>query len=445
LLRVVTVDQASLGELFDFLRIPSVSADPAHAGDVVRAAEWVRASIERSGGSAEVITPVERPLVIGELRASTRAAAPTVLAYGHFDVQPPAPLDLWESPPFEPTVRGEWVYARGIADDKGQLWMLLKAAALLAEAGELPVNVRFACDSEEEVGGHSVVDWLEADERGADACVIFDAHMPGRGQPAFFTATRGLCYFHVRVRTGERDLHSGVYGGAALNANHALMQALGAVLAKDGTVPEPLRGGTVEPTEEELSDWAGQTGGDALLAEAGARPKDVGAASEFYRRTWAEPAVDVNGIEGGSPQLQKTVLPVFAEANVSIRLAPGQHPDRIAPAFERLVRDAAPEGADVEIELWSASEPGLVDPGSQAVQLGLDAFERVLGRRPLLLRTGGTLPVVAALAKRGIPTIVTGFDLPEGNIHSPNERLLLEHLPLGVTAARELYREFAGL
>jgi acetylornithine deacetylase/succinyl-diaminopimelate desuccinylase-like protein len=434
------VDSAYLDELSELLRIPSISADPAHAADVLAAAEWVRDFVRGAGGSAEMVDWNGHPLAIGEIRASSDAtSAPTVIAYGHFDVQPPAPLDLWESPPFEPTVRDGWIYCRGIADDKGQLYMLLKAAAQLAAEDSLPVNVRFCCDGEEETGGHSIVEFLAQDERGGDACVIFDSSMLGRGLPAFNIATRGLVYFHVKVRSGERDLHSGVYGGAALNGLHALLQALSGVLPRDGRLPEPLRAGRVPPSEQELAGWTALEPGAEVLGKQGARPMDPQAAEELYLRTWAEPSVDVNGYLGGSPQLQKTVLPVEAEANVSIRLAPGQDVETIAAAFERLLREAAPEGAEVELERRSSSSPGLIPQDAPALQLALDAFERAVGVRPLLIRSGGTLPIVPALADRGIPTIITGFDLPEGNIHSPNERLLLEYLPLGVAAARELY------
>ena len=440
------LDPAWLAELSELLRIPSVSADPAHADDVRRAAGWVRDFVRAAGGECELVERNDRPLVVGEIRASRDAdSAPTVLVYGHFDVQPPAPLDEWESPPFEPTIRGEWLYCRGVADDKGQLYLLLKAAALLAAEGALAVNVRVACDGEEEVGGHSIVEWIAEDERGADACVIFDAHMPRRGQPAFYIATRGVCYFHLKVRTGARDLHSGTYGGAALNAAHALMQTLSGVTARDGRLPEPLRAGLVPPTGQELADWASQTPGAEELAGQGARAADARAADEFYLRTWGEPSMDVNGVESGSPHLQKTVIPALAEANLSVRLAPGQHPDVIAPEVERLLREAAPAGTDVEIDLTATARPGLIPPGSAAIRLGQDAFERALGARPLLLRSGGSLPIVPALADRGIPTIISGFDLPDGNLHSPNERLLVEHVPLGVAAARELYGALAGL
>ncbi len=440
------IDPAWLAELSEFLRIPSVSADAAHVGDVRRAGEWVCDFVRAGGGECELVDRGGRPLAVGEIRASRAAeTAATVLVYGHFDVQPPAPLDEWESPPFEPTIRDEWLYARGVADDKGQLYLLLKAATLLAAEEALPVNVRIACDGEEEVGGHTIVDWIGEDKRAADACVIFDAHMPRRGQPAFYIATRGLCYFHVSVRTGGRDLHSGTFGGAALNAMHALMQTLSGLAPRNGRLPEPLRKGLVPPTEQELADWASQEPGAEALAGQAARPADPRAAEEFYLRTWGEPSVDVHGLEGGSPQLQKTVIPVVGEANVSIRLAPGQHPDVIGPEAERLMREAAPEGAEVEVELWSSSPPGLIPPDSAAIRLGQDAFERALGARPVLLRSGGSLPIVPALVDRGVPAIVTGFDLPDGNLHSPNERLLVEHVPLGVAAARELLTSLAGL
>jgi acetylornithine deacetylase/succinyl-diaminopimelate desuccinylase-like protein len=319
-------------ELREFLRIPSVSADPALAARVREAGEWVCEFVRGAGGTAELLDWHGQPLAIGEIRASRDAeSAPTVLCYGHFDVQPPDPLELWESPPFEPEIRGEHLYARGVADDKGQLYLLLSAARGLAQAGELPVNVRFACDGEEETGGHSILDYLQSDdERGADAAVIFDSGMIGRGVPAFNIATRGLVYFHVTLRTGERDLHSGLFGGAALNAAHALIRTLGAVVAADGRLADPLRQGIQPPSAEELAGWRSLPSGGQELSAQGANPADARAADEFYVRTFAEPALDINGVESGSPHLQKTVLPVQASANVSIRLAPVQDVAQIA-------------------------------------------------------------------------------------------------------------------
>jgi acetylornithine deacetylase/succinyl-diaminopimelate desuccinylase-like protein len=435
-------DPAWLEELFEWLRIPSISADPAHEDDVRRAGEWLRDFVRAGGGDAELVDTSTFPLVIGEIRASNEAdGAPTVLLYGHFDVQPPAPLDLWESEPFEPELRDGHIYARGAIDDKGNAFLLLKAAELLAAEGALPVNVRIAFDGEEETGGHSIVEFLEADERGADACLIFDSGMPREDVPAFDLGVRGLIYYHLRLETGERDVHSGVFGGAALNAAHALMRTLDAVVSTG----DELRAGVTPPTEEERRSWEQLDPGAAVLEEAGARPMDASAANEFYVRTLAGPAVDVHGIAVGEPHLQKTVLPVTAEANVSIRLAPGQDVEEIDAAFQRLLRQAAPEGAGLEIHRWASSSAGLIPPDSPAVRLAQDAFERVLGRRPLLLRTGGTLPIVPALADKGIPTILSGFALPGANMHSPNENLLARYVPLGVAAARETLVAFKDL
>ena len=435
-----------VAELAELIAIPSVSADPAHQDDVTAAAEWVADMIRRAGGTADVIPWGERPLVVGEIRASQGAdAAPTILCYGHFDVQPPDPLELWESAPFDLVERDGWLVARGVADDKGQLYMLLKAAELLAAAGELPVNLRFACDGEEEIGGHSIVDWIAADERGADAAIVFDSGMVERGVPGFNIAVRGLCYFHVKVRTGTRDLHSGMYGGASLNAMHALMQTLSGVLPRGGRLPDALRAGIVAPSDAEIAAWALLPAGSAEIAAAGSRPADPAAGDEFYLRTWAEPSVDVHGIHGGSPVLQKTVIAVEAEANVSIRIVGDQDPAVIAPAFESLLRDAAPTGTEVEITMLSAAPPGLIPIDAPAVLLGLDAFEEALGVRPLLVRSGGAIPLVSELAARGVATVLTGFALNESNIHSPNERIPAAYLPLGIQAAGALYHHFARL
>ena len=439
------MDEAWRGELQEFLAIPSVSADPAHREDVRRAGEWVVEKIRRAGGTADLTPFGDKELALGEIPASGRDGdAPTVLCYGHFDVQPPAPLELWESDPFELSIRDGWAHARGVADDKGQLWMLLTAAEQLARDDELPVNLRFACDGEEETGGTTIVDYLAADDRGADAGIIFDGGMLRQDVPIFDLATRGLVGFEIRVRTGERDLHSGMYGGAALNAIHALMQALSAVLARDGRLPEPLRAGIAPPTDEELTAWRALPAGGEELIGQGARPLDPRAAEEFYVRTWAEPSVDVNGIIGGKPGLRNTTLSVAASAEFTIRLAPGQDVGAIGAAAERLLREAAPEGAELEIE-WGGTPPGLVKPDAPAIQLGLDAFERALGVRPLLVRSGGTLPIMPALADRGIPTILTGFATPESSVHSPNEKLRVDYFEKGVAAARELYKELARL
>ncbi len=433
--------------LSELIAIPSISADPAHRGDVQRAAEWVVGRIRQAGGEADVVDWHSSPLAIGEVRASRAPeSAPTILSYAHFDVQPPDPLELWDSPPFELTERDSWLYARGVADDKGHLSMLLEAVESLASAGELPVNVRFACDGEEETGGRSVLEWLEQDTRGADAALVLDGGMLRRDVPAFEIGLRGICYFHVTVRTGERDLHSGMYGGVALNALHALNRSLAGVLAgPSGLLPEPLRVGITAPTDEELAGWASLPDAAEEMAGQGATPMDARAIGEFYARTWAEPAVDVHGIEGGSPRLQKTVIPVEASTNVSIRLAPGQESALIAPVFDRLLREAAPPGADIQVDLWTTGEPSLVAAGSSAIRIAQDVFEEAIGVRPLLIRTGGSIPIVSTLSARDIPAIVTGFTLSESNIHSPNERIPSAYLDLGYATVRELLRRLADL
>ncbi len=435
-----------LAELGELLRIPSVSSDPDHAGDMHAAAAWIAEFVERAGGEATLLQQAGRPLVDGLIPASRDAdSAPVVLCYGHYDVQSPVPLDAWTSDPFAPEVRDGWLYARGVADDKGQLWALLRAAADLAAEGALPVNVRFCCDGEEEIGGMSIVEFLEAHAGDAKACVIFDTAMLDEETPVFTIATRGTLYLHVEVRTGARDLHSGVYGGVALNALHVLTAALANVLQRDGRLPHPLQAGVLPPSEAELREWRSLPAGGAVLASQGAATADRRAAEEFYLRTWALPSLDVNGIEGGSPVLQKTIVTAAARANLSMRLAPGQTVEEVAPIVERLLRQDVPDAAQLSIEVVASCDPGLVPADSRAVALAADAFERATGRRPLLLRSGGSLPIVPLLERLAIPAVVTGFDVPSGNIHAPNERMLLTHLALARATAREIFLAFADL
>jgi acetylornithine deacetylase/succinyl-diaminopimelate desuccinylase-like protein len=437
-------------ELAELIAIPSVSADQAHAPDVAAAAEWVAERIRRAGGAVELIPwgPASRPLVIGSVAASeSPESAPTILCYAHFDVQPPDPLELWESPPFALTERNGRLYARGVADDKGNLFLLVEAVRRLASDGALPVNVRFAFDGEEEIGGTSIVEWVEQDDGPADAAVILDGAMIRRGQPAFMVGVRGMVYLHLRARTGRVDMHSGMFGGAALNAIHALMTALQGVLpGADGRLPEPLRAGVVPPSAEELAAWAALPPGAEQLALQGASPIVPGAEGDFYVRTFADTSLDVNGIAGGSPDLVKTVLPVEARANVSLRLAPEQDPETVRAAFERLVREALPAGAELEIELENSARPALTPTDADALRLAADAFEHVVGARPSFVRSGGTLPVYASLVARGLPTFATGFGIEsECNVHAPNENVPVEAIELGVATMCETFRRLGAL
>ena len=435
-----------LAELCDFLRIPSVSADPDRIDDVRAAADWIVDLVRNAGGEAVVVERSGRPLVDALFPASHDAAgAPVILCYGHFDVQPPAPLELWDTDPFSPEVRDGWLYARGVADDKGQLWALLRAAADLAGEGNLPVNVRFCCDGEEEIGGTSIVEFLDHHAGEAKACVIFDTAMLDAETPVFTIGTRGTLYLHIEVRTGARDLHSGVYGGAALNALHVLVAALNGLIQQRGRLPKPLLADVLAPADEEILRWSALPDGATLLGAQGAVPADETAADEFYLRTWALPSLDINGIEGGSPVLQKTIVPSSARANLSMRLAPGQTVEGIVPILEQLLLHDLPESAELAVEVVASCDPGFTAADSRVIDLAADAFERATGARPLLLRSGGSLPIMPLLERLGIPAVVTGFDVPAGNAHAPNERMLLGHLGLAISAAREMFLALAAL
>jgi acetylornithine deacetylase/succinyl-diaminopimelate desuccinylase-like protein len=424
-----------LEELREFLAIPSVSADPARAAEVARAAQWVAEKVRRLGGVVEVRE--NGRLLVGEIAGPHDA--PTVLVYGHYDVQPPDPLELWKSDPFAAEIRGEWLYARGVADDKGQLWMQLKAIESLADEGALPLTFRIVCDGEEETGGDAIVRFLEADDGRADACVVLDGWMKRRNRPEFVVATRGLVALDVVVQTGERDLHSGHYGGTALNAIHALAEALTALFPREGRLPEPLRAGVTAPGEDELANWRELPPGHEELERVGAAPLDAMAADEFYIRAFVEPSIDVTGILGGKPGLRNTTLVSRASAGVTIRIAPGQDADAIAEAAESLLRAALPAGAALDVTA-DISPPAVLPRTSPALDVARDAFERVFGARPLVVRVGGTLPVAVALARRGVPTVMAGLALPDSHTHSPNERMLVETFSLGVAACRETYR-----
>ena len=429
-------------ELDDWLRIPSVSTGEGEAAELARACDWVCERIEAAGGSAEAVRiDGGHPMAIGELR-STRADAPTVLSYGHYDVQAAGPLELWDSPPFEPTERDGRLYARGAADDKGNFLPLLHVACELARAGELPVNVRFLVEGEEEVNSKSVLERLRTGEDDADCAIVFDSLMVDEATPAITLGTRGLVGAAVEVRTARRDLHSGMYGGSVLNALHVLHHMLAQVVpGPDGTLRDELRAGVLEPAEAERISWERLPPGSQVLSEVGGREAYPGAAAEYYERNGADASLEVNEIVGGEP---RTLVPAVARGTVSMRLAPGQRATEIGPALERLLRDAAPADADVTMS-WHLAEPSLFEPDLPAIVLAAAAIERATGTAPALVRSGGSIPVVAEFAALGIPTIVSGFGLPEDDIHAPNESYRLESLELGERTARELLTGLAAL
>ena len=438
------ISDTELAELSELLRIPSISADPSHEGDIRAAADWLATLFRSAGADVQLVERNGRPIVDALVRSGA-TGAPLVLCYGHFDVQSPAPLELWESEPFSPEVRDGWLYARGVADDKGGSWALARAALDLSAAGVLPVDVRFLLDCEEEVGGTSILDYLEETRSSERVCVIFDAPMLDDETPALGIATRGTLYLHVEVRTGERDLHSGAYGGAALNALHVLVDVLARVLPRDGRLPDVLQVGVVPPTAAEFEEWERLPGGSGQLAAQGAVPSDEAAAREFYLRTWALPSLDVNGIEGGSPVLQRTIVTSAARANLSMRLAPGQTVERLLPVLRgELTRDLPP-GARVEVTHVASCDPGSTPADAPALELAAAAIERATGVRPLRLRGGGSLPIFPLLERLGIPVVATGFDVPSGNVHAPNERMRLANLGLALASARELFLAFSEL
>ena len=432
-----------LDRLFALIRVPSISALPEHAGDMETAAALVCDEILRADGTAEIVRNGGHPLVVGEVAASVPSNV-TVLIYGHYDVQPIGDPDLWESPPFTPTIRGAHLYARGASDDKGNLFMLMVAVQRLAAQGRLPVRVRFLVEGEEESGGDSATRWLAADAEGADCCLIYDSGMVTPELPAIYTGTRGMLYRRIRVRTAERDGHSGIYGGAALNATQALVSILAKVSPTSGRVCTALQTGAVAPTAPERAAWDSLPSGADALAEGGLRPGDASAAEEFHLRTGFLPALDVHGLASGEPGAVKTVIPREATATLSLRLAPGQVAADMAPVLDRLLREAAPSGCGVEIERLGDADPVLVAADSPWLTRTADGIEAAIGTRPAFVRTGGSIPIMAHFAARGITPILTGFALPDDAIHAPNERMRVANLELGVRAAIGILEALAG-
>jgi acetylornithine deacetylase/succinyl-diaminopimelate desuccinylase-like protein len=428
-------------EAADWLRIPSISAGARNDAALREAAEWALRRVREAGGTCELVdTPGGAPLVVGELRAN-REDAPTVMIYGHYDVQDPGDESAWTAPPFEPDIRDGRLYARGACDDKGNFLPLLHVACAMADAGELPVHVRVLVEGAEETGGDDVNQWVLADERGADCVIVFDTGMLDEHTPALTVGTRGNVFVAIEIRTGDRPVHSGMYGGAALNAFHVLNTVLAAVLPRNGRLPEPLRAGAEPPTPEELATWDDLPDGAGVLAQAGAKPADPAAGAELHTRTGADASLDVHRIRGGQP---RTIVPEVASCDLSLRIAPGQDAAEISAAFEGLLREALPDGATLSYSAVLA-EPSRFDPASPPLRIGRAAIGRALGKEPALLRSGGTLPILAAFSQRGIPAIVSGFALPQDNFHAPDESFAIASLDRGRRAARALFEDLAQL
>ncbi|MGH2806672.1 MAG: M20/M25/M40 family metallo-hydrolase [Actinomycetota bacterium] len=438
------VNEQLLEELIEWLRIPSISSGGGDPADLQRAAEWAANKIQKAGGEAEVVATETNPLVIGELRAA-RSDAPTVMIYGHYDVQSADPLDAWESPPFQPQVRNGRLYGRGTADDKGNFFPLLHVACEMAQNGELPVNVRVIIEGEEEVGGDSAANWVIADERGADCAIIFDSEMLDEETPAICLGVRGIVTASLTVRTGRANLHSGLYGGAVLNALHVLHNMLAQVLpGPDGKLRKELRVGVVPPSPEEIESWKSLPSPAQLFEDAGGRPIHAASADTYYEQNWSDASLDVSGIDGGDAHQLRTIIPVEAHARLNMRLAPSQDFKAMKAELERLLMSAAPENADVEFS--AHGEAGAVfDAASPAIQLASEALTEACGTETVLIGSGGSIGALAGFARRGIPCVLTGFTLVDDALHAPNESYRLESLRLGEKSARLLYEKLATL
>ena len=446
-----TREQARLlQELTDFLRIPSVSALPAHAADCRLAAEWLRQELTRLGcPTVQVIEGNGHPVVWAE--SPEVPGRPTLLIYGHYDVQPPDPLEEWLSPPFEPTVRDGQLYARGSADDKGQVFCLLKAyEAVLDDSGQPPLNVRFIFEGEEECGGRVIFDLLhsEPERTRADAALVCDASYYAPGIPAVYTALRGLCYAEISVRTLQRDLHSGSYGGVAPNALETLVRILSQLKSADGEIQIPkVYKAVVPPTKHELKSWkrlpfdkksflSEEVTGKALT---GLRRYSV------FERVWALPTLEIHGIIGGFVgEGAKTVIPAQATAKVSLRLVPGQEFAKVGRQLERAVAALAPRWADVKVTLLHGGDPIRIDVDHPAFKILDEAFEAVTGRDAVRIRSGGSIPIVPELGLTGAPVLLTGIGLPDDGLHSPNEKLDLAQLWSGIEIFGKVLRALRG-
>jgi acetylornithine deacetylase/succinyl-diaminopimelate desuccinylase-like protein len=424
-----------------FLRIPSISTLSEHSADVRRAAEFVRdALVEARLRHVDLIEGGGNPLVYGEwLEAPGR---PTLLLYGHYDVQPPDPLEEWHSPPFEPTVRDDSLYARGASDDKGQTWILIQAVAgLLARDGRLPVNVRFLIEGEEEVGGKHIAAYVSTypERLRADAAVICDTEMFAPELPTICTGLRGIVYGELHVTGARQDLHSGVYGGVAPNPIQAIAEILCALKDRDGRIHIPGFHDRIRPPgAKELEAWKRLPFDEAeyLEKEIGSRELVGEPGYSVFERLWARPTLEVHGIRGGfTGEGAKTVIPARAVAKISLRLVADQTPEEASRQIAEAIREVCPRGVVAEWRTIHSGAPSLIDPDNPFVQAAARAMEEVFGRPTVYIRSGGSIPIVGVFAERlGIPSVLMGFGLPDDQIHAPNEKFYLPNLYRGIEA-----------
>ncbi len=439
--------QRFVEELKSLLRIPSISTAPEHATDVRRAAEFVAEGLRGAGLKdvklIETSTGARQghPMVYGEwLEAG--AGKPTLLFYGHYDVQPAEPLDEWKSLPFEPEERNGNLYARGAVDDKGQMWTHVKALeSLLHATGQLPVNVRVLIEGEEEVGGEGIAAFVREhpEALGSDCALVSDTDMFAPGLPTLCVGLRGMIYTELEVRGAATDLHSGMYGGAAPNPLVALAGIISQLKDEEGRITIPgFYEGLETPTEAELAAWRSlpfdeqsyrqtQVGSPALTGEAG---------YSVLERTWARPTMDVHGIMGGFTGVgAKTVIPAKATAKISFRLVPGMEPAAAFAKYKAYVETITPPGVTSEVRLIHSGEPFIVSTDNRFIRAATTALGNVFGRETVFVRGGGSIPIIADFSKKlNIPTVMMGFGLPDDNLHAPNEKFNLSNFHRGIEA-----------
>ncbi len=428
-----------LEDLKGWLRIPSISTLPEHAGDIRRAAEYAAEQLRHIGfEKADLIQTQNHPLVYGEwLKAPGK---PTVLVYGHYDVQPVDPVELWESPPFEPTLRGDNLYCRGACDDKGQTMLVFKALeSLMAVNGTLPVNVRVLIEGEEEAGGESIEHYVKTypERLKCDAAFICDTHMLSKEIPALINGLRGIIYTEVEVRGAKSDLHSGSYGGIAPNPLHTLAIIIAGLKDAEGHIHIPgLYDQVREASGIEKAFWRDDPLhiNEALLEEMGVSQFTGEAEYPPLERMWGRPTLEVHGIVGGFVgEGAKTVIPAVAKAKISLRIPADLRSDEVFTLFERRVIEIAPAGVEVMVRKIHGGEAVIVPIDTPPMQAAASALAVVFGKEPIFIREGGSIPIAALFHEiLNVPVVLMGFGLPDDNLHAPNEKYSLSQFFKGI-------------
>jgi acetylornithine deacetylase/succinyl-diaminopimelate desuccinylase-like protein len=440
-----------LDELKALLRIPSVSTLPEHKGDCRRAAEVLAAELKRIGmENVRMIETEGHPLVYADWLYA--AGKPTVLVYGHYDVQPPDPLDEWLSPPFEPTERDGNLYARGAVDDKGQVMTQMKALeSLLSAHNKLPLNVRVLLEGEEEVGGEGIARFVASKpaELDADFALVCDTEMFAPGLPTLCVGLRGMIYTELEVRGARTDLHSGMYGGAAPNPFVAMAQILAGLKDPQGRILIPgFYDDMIPPSAEELAAWRSLPFDEEQyrVSEVGSRQLVGEAGYSVLERTWARPTLDVHGIPGGFTGAgAKTVIPAKAVAKVSMRLVPGMTPAKAFAQYKSYVEEIAPAGVDVQVRLIHSGDPCVIPVDNPYIKAATRALHEVWGRDTVFIRSGGSIPIVGDFARHlGLPSVMMGFGLPDDNLHAPNEKFHVKNFELGIESLIRFLEEAGG-